>query len=120
MKIYPFTKRFCHKQSYSTESYATRLKVFCQVLDNADHIVIGAGAGLSAAAGLEYEGKRFADNFSDFFHRYHLTDMYSAMFYPFNTEEERWAYMARHTRLNRYDNNRQTELYHQLFIVESN
>lgn len=119
MRTYPFIKAFCHKQPVGAESYARRLKALCQALDRADHVVVGAGAGLSAAAGLEYDGKRFAENFGDFFIRYHITDMYSAMFYPFDTEEERWAYLARHIRLNRYDNNRQTELYRRLYDIVS-
>lgn len=68
----------------------------------ADAIVIGAGAGLSAAAGLTYSGKRFEDNFSDFIAQYHYKDMYSAGFYPYPTPEEHWAYWSRHINLNRY------------------
>lgn len=64
--------------------------------------LIGAGAGLSAAAGLEYSGKRFTDNFSDFIEKYGLSDMYSAGFYPFETLEEYWAYWSRHIYINRY------------------
>ena len=58
----------------------------------ADAIVIGAGAGLSNAAGLSYAGKRFDDNFKDFIYKYGMTDMYTAGFYPFETQEEKWAY----------------------------
>lgn len=114
MKTYPFTELFYHRQTDNTDNYTNRLKALCLAFEKAEYIVIGAGAGLSAAAGLEYAGKRFTDNFSDFLHRYHIKDMYSAMFYPFRTEEERWAYMARHIRLNRYDNQQQTKLYRQL------
>lgn len=45
-----------------------------------------------------------------------LTDMYSSAFYPFKTEEERWAYWARHILMNRYDMPA-TELYRLLFNV---
>lgn len=57
---------------------------------------------MSASAGLEYGGKRFYDNFSDFAEKYGLQDMYSAGFYPFETLEEYWAYWSRHIYLNRY------------------
>lgn len=80
-------------------------------------MVIGAGAGLSAAAGLEYGGDRFVSNFGDFIRRYAIPDMYAAMFYPFDTEEERWAYLARHIRLNRYDNELAYPLYQQLLQI---
>ena len=74
-----------------------------QWLAEAEAVVIGAGAGLSAAAGLRYDGERFTRQFADFIARYGLTDMYSAGFYPFPSEEERWAYWSRHILCNRYD-----------------
>ena len=100
-------------------SYPDRLEALCHALGQADHIVIGAGAGLSAAARLEYGGRRFTDNFADFIRKYRVTDMYAATFYPFRTEEERWAYLARHVRLNRYDNEAAAELYRCLFQIVS-
>ena len=102
MRIYPFIEDFCHKEIVK-DSYESRLLRLRNALDYADYVVIGAGAGLSAAAGIAYSGKRFADNFTDFIARYGLTDMYSSAFYPFQTEEERWAYWAKHILMNRYD-----------------
>ncbi len=115
MRIYPFIEDFCHK-TIVKDSYESRLLRLRNVLDHADYVVIGVGAGLSAAAGISYSGKRFADNFTDFIARYGLTDMYSSAFYPFQTEEERWAYWARHIFMNRYDIPA-TDLYHLLFKV---
>ncbi len=74
-----------------------------KIIQEADAIVIGAGAGLSSAAGLSYTGKRFHQYFADFIEKYHFTDMYSAGFYPFETLEEYWAYWSRHIYYNRYD-----------------
>lgn len=102
MMTYPFIKNYCRKMPIR-KSYSRRLEELRRALDRAEHVVIGAGAGLSAAAGLEYSGRRFTDNFGDFIARYGFTDMYTSSFYPFRTEEERWAYWARHIRLNRYD-----------------
>lgn len=65
-----------------------------------DNIIIGAGAGLSTASGIEYGGKRFEDNFKDFIEKYDFTDMYTSGFYPFETEEEKWAYWSKHIYLN--------------------
>ena len=42
---------------------AERVKEY---LENAEAVVIGAGAGLSTAAGFTYSGKRFHENFHDF------------------------------------------------------
>ena len=64
--------------------------------------MIGAGAGLSTAAGLTYSGERFDRYFSDFKERFGITDMYSGGFYPFPDEETRWAWWARHIYFNRY------------------
>lgn len=67
------------------ESYSYRLAELRHALDRAEYVVIGAGVGLSAAAGLEYSGRRFTDNFEDFIARYGFTDMYTSSFYPFKT-----------------------------------
>ncbi len=69
---------------------------------NADAIVIGAGAGLSTAAGLTYSGPRFEKYFFDFAKKYGIRDIYSGGFYPFPDEETRWAWWARHIYYNRY------------------
>ena len=71
-------------------------------MENADAIVIGAGAGLSTAAGFTYSGERFERYFGDFAARFGISDMYSGGFYPFPDEETRWAWWARHIYYNRY------------------
>ena len=86
----------------STSDYWDSIQKLKDEIEQADAIVIGAGAGLSASEGLEYSGKRFYDNFADFAKKYGLQDMYSAGFYPFETLEEYWAYWSRHIWLNRY------------------
>lgn len=74
-----------------------------QLIAEADAVVIGAGAGLSTAAGLEYGGARFRKYFSDYIEKYGLTDMYSSAFYNFPSAEEKWAYFSRHISVNRYE-----------------
>lgn len=74
-----------------------------KLLEEADAIVIGAGAGLSTAAGLAYSGDRFERNFKDYINHYGMTDMYSAGFYPFETQEEKWGYWSKHIYHNRYE-----------------
>lgn len=68
---------------FQKEPYEEQITQASAYLKEADHVLIGAGAGLSAAAGLTYSGKRFQENFSDFIKKYGLQDMYSAGFYPF-------------------------------------
>lgn len=72
------------------------------VLQNTGAVVIGAGAGLSTAAGFTYTGERFEKYFSDFIQKYGFSDMYSGGFYPFETPEEHWAYWSRYIYCNRY------------------
>ena len=72
-------------------------------IEEAEAVVVGAGSGMSAAAGLTYTGRRFREKFGDFIEHYGMTDMYSAGFYPFPTQEEKWAYWSRHIYCNRYD-----------------
>ena len=78
------------------------LKRLKDAIENADAIVIGAGAGLSTAAGYTYSGERFDRWFFDFKQRLGLTDMYSGGFYPFPDDETRWAFWARNIYINRF------------------
>lgn len=86
----------------STAAFSDQIELLRQALDRADAVVIGAGAGLSAAAGLTYSGPRFQAHFQDFSRRYGIQDMYSGGFYPFPSPEEHWAWWSRHIMLNRY------------------
>ena len=73
-----------------------------QPLSDADAIIIGAGAGLSTAAGFTYSGERFEKYFGDFKEKYGIRDIYSGGFYPFPNAKTRWAWWSRHIWLNRY------------------
>jgi NAD-dependent SIR2 family protein deacetylase len=68
----------------------------------ADAVVIGAGAGLSASAGMTYDGERFRAHFADFEDKYGFHDMYAGGFYPYETKEELWAFWSRNIYINRY------------------
>lgn len=82
--------------------FETEIKKLQEAIHTADAILIGAGAGLSAAAGLTYSGERFHRLFGDFEKKYGITDIYTGGFFPFPTEEERWAWWSRHIWYNRY------------------
>lgn len=86
----------------STESCSEQIDRLKNEMENADAIVIGAGAGMSAAAGFSYSGERFEKYFSDFHKKYGFSDMYSGGFYPYETLEEYWAWWSRHIWINRY------------------
>ena len=86
----------------STGSYWDNIRRLKQALSSVDAILIGAGAGLSTAAGLIYSGERFMRYFSDFHEKYGINDIYSGGFYPFEDLEEYWAWWSRHIYYNRY------------------
>lgn len=86
----------------STKDCSDKGKRIKELLQKADAVMIGAGAGLSASAGFTYSGQRFEDNFPDFIEKYGFRDMYSGGFYPFESLEEHWAYWSRYVCINRY------------------
>ena len=79
-----------------------KIRKLGKALEEAEAVIIGAGAGLSASAGFVYTGERFQAYFSDFEEKYGFHDMYSGGFYPYKTLEEYWAYWSRYIYLNRY------------------
>lgn len=83
-------------------------------INDADAILIGAGAGLSDAAGIHYSGEKFEHDFKDWIKKYGIKDLYTSAFYPFNTEEEKWAYWAKHIYFSYYER-KNTELYQNLY-----
>ena len=83
-------------------------------VDAANAIVIGAGAGLSDAAGIHYSGEKFENDFSEWIKKYGMKDLYTSSFYPFRTEEEKWAYWAKHIYFSYYER-KNTDLYKNLF-----
>ncbi|MBP3775058.1 MAG: Sir2 silent information regulator family NAD-dependent deacetylase [Bacteroidaceae bacterium] len=86
----------------STNDYSQRIEQLGHLISNADNIIIGAGSGLSTAAGLQYSGEEFEHYFHPWIERYGITDLYSSSFYPFQTEEETWACWAMHIWYARY------------------
>lgn len=78
------------------------MKDIKSILQNADSILIGAGAGLSTSSGFTYSGERFKKYFADFEKKYGFHDMYSGGFTAFESLEENWAYWSRQIYLNRF------------------
>ena len=93
---------FSGKVSYeNTENGIERLRA---ALNQAETVLVGAGAGLSTSAGFVYNGERFHTYFEDFHEKYHFRDMYSGGFYPYDTPQERWGFWSRNIYINRYMN----------------
>ena len=101
------------------EEYNSRIIQAKQAIKQADYIIIGAGSGLSTAAGLLYNGEKFEKDFKEFIEKYHFDNLYSASFYEFKTQEEKWAFFAKMIKLNRYNEN-PLKLYQKLYEIVKN
>lgn len=66
-----------------------------KMIKEADAILIGAGSGLSTSAGVKYSGEEFAQEFMPFINKYNFMDLYTASFYDFPSEEEKWGFFAK-------------------------
>lgn len=73
------------------------------LIDEADAVIVGIGAGMSAADGFTYIGERFKSNFPDFIEKYNWLDMLQASLFKFPTLEEYWAFQSRFIVLNYLD-----------------
>lgn len=100
----------------STGNYSDEIKRLKKAIEEADYVVIGAGAGLSTSAGFIYNGERFEKYFADFGKKYGFQDMYSGGFYPYETPEEMWAYWSKFIFVNRYMD-APKPVYDQLFTL---
>ncbi len=101
---------------YISKDMLEKIQTIKEKINQADAVVIGAGAGLSTSAGFVYDGERFNKYFSDFKDKYGFSDMYSGGFYPYETLEEHWAYWSRYIFVNRYMNPPKP-VYDQLYNV---
>ena len=85
-----------------TGNYSDEINRLKKAIEEANAVVIGAGAGLSTSAGFVYNGERFEKHFSEYGKKYGFKDMYSGGFYPYETPEEMWAYWSKFIFVNRY------------------
>lgn len=87
----------------TTGDFDSEINKLKEVFQNADAIIVGAGAGLSSSAGYDFGGERLQKYFVDFVEKYGMKDMYTGCFADFETNEERWAYWSRWAWINRYE-----------------
>lgn len=84
-------------------SQTDQAQILAGLIAEADALVIGIGAGMSAADGFTYIGPRFEEAFPDFIAKYGLLDMLQASLYDFEDWEEYWAFQSRFVALNYLD-----------------
>lgn len=98
--MFGFDTVLCYKKN--NLPYDEQVALLKEKIQNTDTILIGAGAGLSTAAGLTYGGERFQKYFADFEGKFSIKDMYTGSFYPFPSPEIYWAWWSRQIYFNRY------------------
>ena len=90
-----------------------------ELINKADCVLIGAGSGLSTAAGINYAGDEFKKEFAPFIEKYGFTDLYTSSFYDFESQEEYWAYWSKHIDFANTGRSG-TELYKKIFDLVKN
>lgn len=85
------------------EQNTSESELLAGLINEADAVVVGIGAGMSAADGFTYIGERFKSNFPDFIEKYNWFDMLQASLFKFPTLEEYWAFQSRFIVLNYLD-----------------
>jgi NAD-dependent SIR2 family protein deacetylase len=89
---------------YSDIDLDQKAVILKAAIEKAEALIIGAGAGLSAAAGLDYDDTTtFNTLFPGYHDRYGLKTISEVGFYQFPTPEEQYAYWMRHICAIRYD-----------------
>jgi len=91
----------------STPDYSKKVEAAAKTLADADFILIGAGAGLSAAAGLNYLDPALFARWYPQFHKLGIRTIWEGItthWDPTNENRRRfWAYWAHHIQTIRYD-----------------
>ena len=55
---------------YQDTAYEQQIRDAAKMIRNAEYVLVGAGAGMSTAAGARYGGKFFEENFGEFQKKY--------------------------------------------------
>ncbi|WP_230200168.1 SIR2 family NAD-dependent protein deacylase [Bacillus niameyensis] len=79
-----------------SQQYQDNIDTLLQKIEEADAIVIGGAAGMSAAGGYNWyrDDENFRKYFGAFAEKYGIDSIFGGFYYKFRTEEERWAYLA--------------------------
>lgn len=76
--------------------YQYYIETLLQKIEEADAIVVGGAAGMSAAAGYNWyrTDDIFLKHFGKFAEKYNIENIFYGFYYRFSTKEERWAYIS--------------------------
>lgn len=79
-----------------TQQYQDHLVTLLEKIEEADAVVVGGAAGMSAAAGYNWyqTDETFLKYFGKFADKYGIESIFYGFYHRFETREERWAYIA--------------------------
>ncbi|AZH29587.1 NAD-dependent protein deacetylase [Paenibacillus sp. M-152] len=72
------------------------ISTILQKIQEAEAIIVGGAAGMSAASGYNWyrDDAMFRKYFNEFAEKYGIDSIFGGFYHPFRTEEEQWAYLA--------------------------
>lgn len=76
----------------------SKIQTLVDHINDADAIVLGAGSGMSNAAGMDfwYEASPlFMKYMKDFYDKYHFKGLFNGFYNRFDSEEEHWAFLLK-------------------------
>lgn len=79
-----------------SQQYQNNIDTLLQKIQEAEVIVVGGAAGMSAASGYNWyhDDAMFRKYFNVFAEKYGIDSIFGGFYYKFRTEEERWAYLS--------------------------
>lgn len=78
------------------QQYQDHIEILLQKIDEAEAVIVGGAAGMSAAAGFNWyqTDDIFLKYFRKFADTYGIENIFYGFYHRFETREERWAYIA--------------------------
>lgn len=75
-------------------------KTVAELIRQADAVLVGAGSGLSSAAGYNHYHRNaaFEANFHDFEETYGIQSLFQGFYYIYSKPEQQWGFYSRHIR----------------------
>lgn len=74
------------------------IKIAAELIRQADAVLVGAGSGLSSAAGYNHyhHNTIFEENFHDFEEAYGIKSLFQGFYYVYSTPEQQWGFYSRY------------------------
>ena len=79
---------------------AESIRTTTELLQQTDAVLVGAGSGLSSAAGYNHyhHNTVFEENFHDFEKAYGIQSLFQGFYYVYSKPEQQWGFYSRYIR----------------------